>query len=284
MVFRNCGKQMLQTAPAKFEKFWPRAGSLIWGLRASRLNLAWGWFAGKGFGAQRRRQRPLLGRKVPTGKKRDRRAAWHVGHLTIRIPTEAFSRPAASHVHRHGGFNRLCVWHGFGAETILFFFSSIRHRGVWQSRVSKKMIERALLAAEERDLLRNDRLYPLIQNEWTAGGVVWAVLNSLKPRLAMQAAGRPEVGQLPKSGETRSHGMQTHDYQTWKARGSGHSERKQFQGRVGIRPKRMPKQLGQCYRRGSSQQIKTVTRAQGRRIRIMDAIGSIQAARGTPGG
>src|SRR6267142_885959 len=49
----------------------------------------------------------------------------------------------------------------------------------------------------EEGLLRNDRLYPLI-NEANGSGVVWAVLNPAYTRLAMRQLA-PEVGQFPEA-------------------------------------------------------------------------------------
>jgi len=50
---------------------------------------------------------------------------------------------------------------------------------------------------EEEGLLRNDRLFPLI-NEANGSGVVWAVLNPAYTRLAMQQLA-PEVEQFPEA-------------------------------------------------------------------------------------
>jgi uncharacterized membrane protein len=49
----------------------------------------------------------------------------------------------------------------------------------------------------EEGLLRNDKLYPLI-NEANGSGVVWAVLNPAYTRLAMQQLA-PEVQQFPEA-------------------------------------------------------------------------------------
>src|SRR5437868_13579214 len=50
---------------------------------------------------------------------------------------------------------------------------------------------------EEEGLLKNDRLFPLI-NEANGSGVVWAVLNPAYTRLAMQQLA-PEVEQFPEA-------------------------------------------------------------------------------------
>src|ERR1700675_1035508 len=84
---------------------------------------------------------------------------------------------------------------GAGANDLFFFFIDSSTAAFGHRSVLEKMVE-VRFGAEE-GLLRNDRLYPLI-NEANGSGVVWAVLNPAYTRLAMQQLA-PEVQQFPEA-------------------------------------------------------------------------------------
>src|SRR6202795_1072051 len=84
---------------------------------------------------------------------------------------------------------------GAGANDLFFFFIDSSTAAFGHRALLEKMIE--VRFGGEEGLIRNDRLYPLI-NEANGSGVVWAVLNPAYTRLAMQQLA-PEVQQFPEA-------------------------------------------------------------------------------------
>src|SRR5881628_2361857 len=93
------------------------------------------------------------------------------------------------------GYTLYAFGTGSGANDLFFFFIDSNTAAFGHRAVLEKMIE-VRFGAEE-GLLRNDRLFPLI-NEANGSGVVWAVLNPAYTRLAMQQLA-PEVEQFPEA-------------------------------------------------------------------------------------
>src|SRR5467141_1340051 len=84
---------------------------------------------------------------------------------------------------------------GSGPNDLFFLFIDSSSAAFGHRSVLEKMVE--VRFGTEEGLLRNDKLYPLI-NEANGSGVVWAVLNTAYTRLAMQQLA-PEVGQFPEA-------------------------------------------------------------------------------------
>jgi hypothetical protein len=82
---------------------------------------------------------------------------------------------------------------GAGPSDLFFLFIDSSTAAFGHRSVLEKMIE-VRFGAEE-SLLRNDQLFPLI-NEANGNGIVWAVLNPAYTRLAMQQLA-PEAEQFP---------------------------------------------------------------------------------------
>src|SRR4029077_567827 len=79
---------------------------------------------------------------------------------------------------------------------LFFFFIDSNTAAFGHRAVLEKMIEVGF--GSEEGLLRNDTLFPLINEANGSSSVVWAVLNPAYTRLAMQQLA-PEVGQFPEA-------------------------------------------------------------------------------------
>lgn len=93
------------------------------------------------------------------------------------------------------GFSLYAFGSGAGAGDLLFFFidsntAAFGHRGILEKLIGVRF-------GEEESLLRNDKLFPLI-NEANGGGVVWAVLNPYYTRMALSQLA-PEMSQFPEA-------------------------------------------------------------------------------------
>jgi hypothetical protein len=93
------------------------------------------------------------------------------------------------------GYTLYAFGTGSGPTDLFFFFLDSSTAAFGHRAVLEKMIE--VRFGTEEGLLRNDRLFPLI-NEANGSGVVWAVLDPAYTRLAMQQLA-PEVGQFPEA-------------------------------------------------------------------------------------
>ena len=93
------------------------------------------------------------------------------------------------------GYTLFAFGTGSGPNDLFFFFIDSNTAAFGHRAVLEKMIE--VRFGGEEGLLRNDTLYPLI-NEVNGSGVVWAVLNPAYTRLAMRQLA-PEVEQFPEA-------------------------------------------------------------------------------------
>jgi hypothetical protein len=182
--FPQLREQLLPDRFRQFEKFLASAGvdpntqvdELAWGLVAEGVS-------GKTEGAG--------SSDVPTGEE-------IVGvALGTYNPnsTEAFFKQQKLPTSKARGYTLYAFGTGSGESDLFFFFIDSNTAAFGHRAVLEKMIE--VRFGGEEGLLRNDRLYPLI-NEANGSGVVWAVLNPAYTRLAMQQLA-PEVGQFPEA-------------------------------------------------------------------------------------
>jgi hypothetical protein len=109
--------------------------------------------------------------------------------------TEAFFKQQKLSTFKSRGYTLYAFGTGSGANDLFFFFIDSNTAAFGHRTVLEKMIE--VRFGSEEGLLRNDRLFPLI-NEANGSGVVWAVLNPAYTRLAMQQLA-PEVQQFPEA-------------------------------------------------------------------------------------
>jgi len=93
------------------------------------------------------------------------------------------------------GYTLYAFGTGSGPNDLFFFFLDSSTAAFGHRTVLEKMIE--VRFGTEEGLLRNDRLFPLI-NEANGSGVVWIVLDPAYTRLAMQQLA-PEVEQFPEA-------------------------------------------------------------------------------------
>ena len=93
------------------------------------------------------------------------------------------------------GYTLYAFGTGSGPGDLFFFFLDSSTAAFGHRAVLEKMIE--VRFGTEEGLLRNDRLFPLI-NEANGSGVVWIVLDPAYTRLAMQQLA-PEVEQFPEA-------------------------------------------------------------------------------------
>jgi hypothetical protein len=93
------------------------------------------------------------------------------------------------------GYTLYAFGTGSGPSDLFFFFLDSNTAAFGHRAVLEKMIE--VRFGTEEGLLRNDRLFPLI-NEANGTGVVWIVLDPAYTRLAMQQLA-PEVEQFPEA-------------------------------------------------------------------------------------
>src|SRR6266581_1326178 len=182
--FPQLQEQMIPEKFKQFEKFLASAGvdpnsqvdELAWGLVAEGLSTKT-----EGTGST----------DVPTGEE-------IVGvALGTYNPnsTEAYFKQQKLPTFKARGYTLYAFGTGSGSNDLFFFFIDSNTAAFGHRAILEKMIE-VRFGAEE-GLLRNDRLFPLI-NEANGSGVVWAVLNPAYTRLAMQQLA-PEVEQFPEA-------------------------------------------------------------------------------------
>lgn len=109
--------------------------------------------------------------------------------------TEAFFKQQKLSTFKSRGYTLYAFGTGSGASDLFFFFIDSNTAAFGHRTVLEKMIE--VRFGSEEGLLRNDKLFPLI-NEANGSGIVWAVLNPAYTRLAMQQLA-PEVQQFPEA-------------------------------------------------------------------------------------
>src|ERR1700747_843447 len=180
--FPQLQEQMLPERFRQFEKFLASAGvdpnsqvdELAWGLVAEGLSAKT-----EGAGSP----------DVPTGEE-------IVGvALGTYSPnsTEAFFKQQKLPTFKARGYTLYAFGTGSGSNDLFFFFIDSNTAAFGHRAILEKMIE--VRFGSEEGLLRNDKLFPLI-NEANGSGVVWAVLNSAYTRPAQPQPG-PESPKVP---------------------------------------------------------------------------------------
>jgi hypothetical protein len=109
--------------------------------------------------------------------------------------TEAYFKRQKLPTFKARGYTLYAFGTGSGPNDLFFFFLDSSTAAFGHRALLERMIE--VRFGGEEGLLRNDRLYPLI-NEVNGAGVMWAVLNPAYTRLAMQQLA-PEVEQFPEA-------------------------------------------------------------------------------------
>jgi len=109
--------------------------------------------------------------------------------------TEAYFKQQKLPTFKARGYTMFAFGTGSGPNDLFFLFIDSSTAAFGHRSILEKMIE--VRFGTEEGLLRNDKLYPLI-NEANGSGVVWVVLNPAYTRLAMQQLA-PEVQQFPEA-------------------------------------------------------------------------------------
>ncbi len=182
--FPQLQEQMIPERFRQFEKFLASAGvdpnsqveELAWGLVAEGLSAK---TEGTGSSA------------VPTGEEI---VGVALGSYNPNS-TEAFFKQQKLPTFKARGYTLYAFGTGSGPNDLFFFFIDSNTAAFGHRTVLEKMVE--VRFGGEEGLLRNDKLFPLI-NEANGSGVVWAVLNPAYTRLAMQQLA-PEVEQFPEA-------------------------------------------------------------------------------------
>src|SRR6266853_6239609 len=182
--FPQLREQMLPDRFRQFEKFLASAGvdpntqveELAWGLVAESVT-------GKGEGA--------TSSAIPTG---EQIVGVALGNYNPDS-TEAYFKRQKLPTFKARNYTLYAFGTGAGPSDLFFLFIDSSTAAFGHRTMLEKMIE-VRFGAEE-GLLRNDKLYPLI-NEANGSGVVWVVLGPAYTRLAMQQLA-PEVGQFPEA-------------------------------------------------------------------------------------
>jgi hypothetical protein len=109
--------------------------------------------------------------------------------------TEAYFKQQKLPTFKARGYTLYAFGTGSGPNDLFFLFIDSNTAAFGHRTLLEKMVE--VRFGGEEGLLRNDKLFPLI-NEANGSGVVWAVLNPAYTRLAMQQLA-PEVEQFPEA-------------------------------------------------------------------------------------
>ena len=179
--FPQLQEQLLPDRFRQFEKFLASAGvdpntqveELAWGLVADSTS------KGEGTGAS----------SIPTG---EQVVGVALGSYNPDS-TEAYFKRQKLPTFKARNYTLYAFGTGAGPSDLFFLFIDSSTAAFGHRSVLEKMIE-VRFGAEE-SLLRNDQLFPLI-NEANGNGIVWAVLNPAYTRLAMQQLA-PEAEQFP---------------------------------------------------------------------------------------
>ena len=182
--FPQLQEQMLPDRFRQFEKFLASAGidpntqveEVAWGLLAEGVTAK---TEGTGSTA------------VPTG---EQIAGIALGNYNPSS-TETYFKQQKLPTFKSRGYTLYAFGTGSGPNDLFFFFLDSSTAAFGHRMLLEKMIE--VRFGGEEGLLRNDKIYPLI-NEVNGSGVVWAVLNPAYTRLAMQQLA-PEVEQFPEA-------------------------------------------------------------------------------------
>jgi hypothetical protein len=114
-----------------------------------------------------------------------------LGSFNPSLTADVFAKQKLPVTKVHG-YN-LYAFGGAGASDLLFFFIDSNTAAFGHRAMLEKLI--GVRFGDEESLLRNEKLFPLI-NEANTGGVVWAVLNPYYTRMALSQLA-PEIGQFP---------------------------------------------------------------------------------------
>src|SRR6266852_48243 len=109
--------------------------------------------------------------------------------------TEAFFKTQKLPTFKSHGFTMYAFGSGAGPNDLFFLFIDSNTAAFGHRTELEKMLN--VRYGGEEGLMRNDRLFPLI-NETNGSGAVWAVLNPAYTRLAMKQLA-PEVEQFPEA-------------------------------------------------------------------------------------
>ncbi len=145
---------------------------------------------------------------VPPGVAKDssdNSTAVPTGEQIVGVALGQFSPPSAEAyfqaqklpVTKVRGYTLFAFGTGAGANDLFFFFIDSNTAAFGHRSILEKLIE--VRFGMEEGLLRNDKLFPLI-NEANGRGIVWAVLNPAFTRLAMQQL-VPEAAQFPQANQ-----------------------------------------------------------------------------------
>jgi hypothetical protein len=182
--FPQLQEQMIPERFRQFEKFLASAGvdpnsqvdELAWGLVAEGVTAK-----AEGAGSS----------AVPTGEEV---VGVALGNYNPGS-TEAYFKQQKLPTFKARGYTLYAFGTGSGPNDLFFLFIDSNTAAFGHRTLLEKMVE--VRYGGEEGLLRNDKLFPLI-NEANGSGVVWAVLNPAYTRLAMQQL-VPEVEQFPEA-------------------------------------------------------------------------------------
>lgn len=132
------------------------------------------------------------GATVPTAEAGDMVVGVALGQFSPENTAVFFKNQKLTSV-EYRGFTFFAFGSGTGATDLFFLFLDANTAAFGHRPVLEKLIE-VRFGAEE-SLLRNDKLFPLI-NEVNGKGLVWAVLNENYTKLAVSQLA-PEVAQFP---------------------------------------------------------------------------------------
>ncbi|MBZ5529033.1 MAG: hypothetical protein LAN71_14185, partial [Acidobacteriia bacterium] len=181
--FAQLKEQMIPARFKQFEQFLASAGidpntqvdELAWGLVAESMS---------GKGAE-------SATAVPTGEDIVGVALGSYNPSSA----EAFFKTQKLPTLKVRGYTLFAFGTGSGPNDLFFFFLDSNTAAFGHRALLEKMIE--VRFGGEEGLLRNEKLYPLI-NEVNGSGVVWAVLNPAYTRLAIRQLA-PEIEQFPEA-------------------------------------------------------------------------------------
>jgi hypothetical protein len=109
--------------------------------------------------------------------------------------TEDFFKAQRLPTAKFRGYTLFAYGSGVGPSDIFFFFLDVNTAAFGHRAILEKLIE--VRYGAEESLLRNDKMFPLIE-ETNGRGIVWAVLNQDYTRLGIQQL-VPEAAQFPDS-------------------------------------------------------------------------------------
>jgi len=182
--FPQLKEQMIPARFKQFEQFLASAGidpetqvdELAWGLVADKMS---------GKGAE-------SATAVPTGENIVGVALGSYNPSSA----EAFFKTQKLPTLKVRGYTLFAFGTGSGPNDLFFFFIDSNTAAFGHRALLEKMIE--VRFGGEDGLLRNETLYPLINEANNGSGVVWAVLNPAYTRLAIRQLA-PEIEQFPEA-------------------------------------------------------------------------------------